>query len=154
MGETASKLRSCKCQLYRYHFQQGARLCQWQRSDLDFKLGVSDARRHPGKTHLHFRGKAVGIRQRWPPPAVVGGGPWWARGETVFSVCNVRPGSQHLVIWGGVPSKVASSQSLQPFWKFCEFSDPASSYFYYYYLYTLLLFSCSIMSDSLWSHGL
>ena len=86
MGETASKLRSCKCQLYQYHFQPGARLCQWQKSDLDFKLGVSDTRRHPGKTHLHFCGKVVGITQRWPPTAVEGEGPWWGRGEIQCSV--------------------------------------------------------------------
>ena len=85
MGETASKLRSCKSPLYRYHFQPGARLCQWQRSDLDFKLGVSDTRRHPGKTHLHFRGEVVGIRQRWCPTAVSGGGSWSGQGEVQCS---------------------------------------------------------------------
>ena len=102
---------------------------QWQRSDLDFKLGVSGTRKHPGKTHLHFRGEAVGIIQRWCPAAVsrrrvtVGAG-----GGSVFRVCKVHPGSQHLVIWGGVPGKAASGQSLQPSLKFCEFSNP-DSYF-------------------------
>ena len=124
MGETASKLRSCKSLLYRYHFQPGARLSVteiW----LGLQTGSEWHKKAPREdsSPLPWGGgghnTSCSIRRR----VTVGAG-----GGSVFRVCKVHPGSQHLVIWGGVPGKAASGQSLQPSQKFCEFSNP-DSYF-------------------------